>query len=124
MLLPPTLAIAVVPDEVAYFIIDPQGPGKIEIRIGYCFDRSALEQPLFDKLFEQAKAGVNNFNVQDVHADEMVQRGLQSRFAPRGRYSWQEETLRQFNRWLVVRYNRHWPAMRAVETQSNSLMER
>jgi phenylpropionate dioxygenase-like ring-hydroxylating dioxygenase large terminal subunit len=109
MLLPPTLAIAVVPDEVAYFIICPQGAGKIDIHIGYCFDPSALEEPLFDKLFEQAKAGVNNFNVQDVHADEMVQKGLQSRFAPRGRYSWQEETLRQLNRWLVTRYRRYWP---------------
>ena len=41
--------------------------------------------------------------------DEMTQRGLNSRFAPRGRYSWQEETLVQFNRWLVKRYRSHWP---------------
>ena len=38
-----------------------------------------------------------------------VQRGLRSRFAPRGRYSWQEESHVQFNRWLVDRYRRHWP---------------
>lgn len=109
MLIPPTLAIAIVPDEVAYFIIRPQSAGKIGISIGYCFHPDALREPLFDLLFEQAKTGVNNFNVQDVHADEMVQRGLQSRFAPRGRYSWQEETLSQFNRWLVRRYREHWP---------------
>jgi phenylpropionate dioxygenase-like ring-hydroxylating dioxygenase large terminal subunit len=116
MLLPPTLAIAVVPDEVAYFIICPQSADEISITIGYCFDPAALKEPLFDLLFEQAKAGVNNFNVQDVHADEMVQKGLHSRFAPRGRYSWQEETLRQFNRWLVRRYREHWPqAARRVE---------
>jgi hypothetical protein len=47
--------------------------------------------------------------VQDVWADTMVQRGLRSRFGPRGRYSWQEGTLPQFNRWLVERYRRHWP---------------
>lgn len=109
MLLPPTLGLAVVPDQVAYFIIMPKGPGVIDIRIGYCLDRSALDHPLFEYLFEQAKDGVNNFNVQDVHADEQVQKGLRSRFAPRGRYSWQEEPLRQFNRWLVTRYRRHWP---------------
>jgi len=30
-------------------------------------------------------------------------------FAPHGRYSWEEETLRQLNRWLVKRYRTHWP---------------
>src|SRR3546814_5125036 len=54
--------------------------------------------------------GVDNFNREDVHADAMVQVGLRSRFAPRGRYSWQEETLRQLNRWLGRRYRAHWPA--------------
>ncbi len=108
-LVPPTLAIAVVPDEVAYFIVRPQGAGEIAIDIGYCFDPSQLEVPLFDELFAAAQAGVDNFNVQDVYADTMVQRGLRSRFAPRGRYSWQEGTLPQFNRWLVQRYRAHWP---------------
>ena len=39
-----------------------------------------------------------------------------SRFAARGRYSWQEETHVQFNRWLVQRYRKHWPnrALRAL----------
>ena len=66
---------------------------------------------MFDYLFRQADLGVENFNVQDLHADELVQRGLQSVYAPRGRYSWQEQTLQQFNRWLVRRYHAHWPAM-------------
>jgi phenylpropionate dioxygenase-like ring-hydroxylating dioxygenase large terminal subunit len=112
ILIPPTLALAVVPDEVAYFIICPQGPGSITIHIGYCFERTALAHPLFDLLFEQAKSGVNNFNVQDVDADRRVQIGLNSRFAPRGRYSWQEETLRQFNCWLVSRYRSEWSRQR------------
>jgi phenylpropionate dioxygenase-like ring-hydroxylating dioxygenase large terminal subunit len=108
-LVPPTLAIAIVPDEVAYFIVKPRGANAIDIDIGYCFHPQQLETPLFDKLFEAAQAGVDNFNVQDVYADTMVQRGLRSRFGPRGRYSWQEETLSQLNRWLVQRYRAHWP---------------
>jgi phenylpropionate dioxygenase-like ring-hydroxylating dioxygenase large terminal subunit len=108
-LIPPTLALAIVPDEIAYFIIRPQDAGTITIDIGYCFDREAMKVPLFDQLFAAAQAGVDNFNVQDVWADTMVQRGLRSRFGPRGRYSWQEGTLPQFNRWLVERYRRHWP---------------
>jgi phenylpropionate dioxygenase-like ring-hydroxylating dioxygenase large terminal subunit len=112
VLVPPTLALAVVPDEVAYFLVKPQSATTISIDIGYCFDAKALEEPLFEYLFEQAEMGVNNFNVQDVYADTMVQRGLRSRFAPRGRYSWQEGTLPQFNRWLVQRYHAHWPTWR------------
>jgi phenylpropionate dioxygenase-like ring-hydroxylating dioxygenase large terminal subunit len=103
-LVPPTLGLAIVPDSITYFIVNPSSARTIDIHIGYCLNRGALDEPLFDLLLEQTKSGVNNFNVQDIWADTMVQRGLQSRFAPRGRYSWQEETLRQFNRWLVRRY--------------------
>ncbi len=109
VLIPPTLALAIVPDEIAYFIISPQDVGHITINIGYCFESSALQDPLFDYLFEAAEAGVNNFNVQDIYVDEMTQKGLTSHLAPRGRYSWQEETLVQFNRWLVKRYRQSWP---------------
>ena len=41
---------------------------------------------------------------QDQDATTKVQYGLNSRYAPRGRYSWQEESHVQFNRWLVQRY--------------------
>jgi hypothetical protein len=37
-----------------------------------------------------------------------VQQGLESKFAPRGRYSWQEDAQRQFNVWLVDRYMAEW----------------
>lgn len=110
VIVPPTLAIAIVPDLVAYFIIKPQGANSIEIDIAYCFHQGALDHDMFEPLFEMAQAGVDNFNVQDVWATTMVQKGLRSRFGPRGRYSWQEATLPQFNRWLVRRYRDQWPA--------------
>ena len=50
VLVPPTLAIAIVPDEIAYFIIRPQGANAITIDIGYCFHPSALKVPLFKHL--------------------------------------------------------------------------
>jgi len=110
IVIPPTLALAVVPDIFAYFIIKPQGTGAISIEIAYCFHPEALKHEMFEQLFALAQAGVDNFNVQDVYADTMVQKGLRSRFGPRGRYSWQEGTLPQFNRWLVRRYAANWPA--------------
>ena len=120
VLVPPTLALAIVPDEVAYFLIRPQDANTITIDIGYCFDPSALQVPLFEQLFAAAEAGVNNFNVQDVYANTLTQRGLRSRFGPRGRYSWQEGTLPQFNRWLVDRYRRYWPGDASSRRDTNS----
>jgi phenylpropionate dioxygenase-like ring-hydroxylating dioxygenase large terminal subunit len=108
-LVPPTLCMGFAPDEVFYFIVLPQGPQSISIDIGYCFHPDAMKHPLFDLLLEESNEGVKIFNDQDVYADKMVQRGLRSRFATRGRYSYQEETHRQFNRWLVQRYRKRWP---------------
>ncbi|MDB5466251.1 MAG: Rieske (2Fe-2S) domain protein, partial [Phenylobacterium sp.] len=45
---------------------------------------------------------------QDLHVDAMVQVGLRSRFATRGRYSWQEGAQIAFNRWLTPRYQACW----------------
>ena len=64
---------------------------------------------MFEHLFKMSDAGVQVFVAQDRDATTKVQRGLHSRFAIRGRYSWQEESHVQFNRWLVQRYRRHWP---------------
>jgi hypothetical protein len=50
---------------------------------------------------------------QDQHVDELVQLGLRSRFAIRSRYSWQEGAQREFNGWLVPRYQNCWRARRA-----------
>ncbi|MGQ0802329.1 MAG: aromatic ring-hydroxylating oxygenase subunit alpha [Actinomycetota bacterium] len=108
-LVPPTLCMGFAPDEVFYFIVLPKGPQSISIDIGYCFHPEAMKHPLFDLLLEESNEGVKIFNDQDIYADKMVQRGLRSRFANRGRYSYQEETHRQFNRWLVQRYRKHWP---------------
>ncbi len=47
---------------------------------------------------------------QDMHVDSLVQVGLRSRFARRGRYSWQEGAQGQFNNWLVPRYRAAWAA--------------
>lgn len=116
-LVPPTLCLGFAPDEIFYFIVDPLTAGTIAIDIGYCFHPTAIEHPLFDYLFEQAQAGVKIYNDQDVYADLMVQRGLRSRFATRGRYSYQEQTHREFNRWLVDRYTRNWPVAAGTVVQ-------
>jgi phenylpropionate dioxygenase-like ring-hydroxylating dioxygenase large terminal subunit len=109
-LLPPTLCFGTAPDQAFFFIIRPRTSSTIDVEIGYLFHPEALEHPMFDQLFTMSDAGVQVFVQQDQDATTRVQRGMASRFAARGRYSWQEESHVQFNRWLVQRYRRQWPA--------------
>jgi hypothetical protein len=106
-LMPPTLCFGTAPDQCFFFLVWPTGPETIDLEIGYLFHPSALEDPLFEQKLELSDMGVQVFVRQDQDATTKVQRGLRSRFAPRGRYSWQEESHVQFNRWLVQRYRRH-----------------
>ncbi|MFT7475554.1 MAG: phenylpropionate dioxygenase-like ring-hydroxylating dioxygenase large terminal subunit [Verrucomicrobiales bacterium] len=108
-LIPPTLCFGTAPDQCFFFLIRPTGPETIDVEIGYIFHPSALDDPLFEQKMALSDAGVQVFVQQDQDATTKVQQGLRSRFAPRGRYSWQEESHIQFNRWLVQRYRRAWP---------------
>ena len=108
-LIPPTLCVGTAPDQAFFFIVRPITAGTIDIEVGYLFHPTAADHPLFDQLLEASDAGVQVFIRQDQDATTRVQAGLSSRFAPRGRYSWQEESHVQFNRWLFGRYSRWWP---------------
>jgi len=103
-LVPPSLCFGTAPDQCFFFLVRPTGPETIDVEIGYIFHRSATEDPLFEHKLKLTDVGVQVFVEQDQDATTKVQRGLRSRFAPRGRYSWQEESHVQFNRWLVQRY--------------------
>ena len=106
-LIPPTLCLGTAPDQAFFFLVRPTGPETIDVEIGYIFHPSALDDPLFEHKLKLVDVGVQVFVEQDQDATAKVQRGLRSRFAPRGRYSWQEESHVNFNRWLVKRYRDH-----------------
>ncbi len=108
-LIPPTLCFGTAPDQCFFFLVRPTGPQTIDVEIGYIFHPSSLDDPLFEEKVALSDAGVQVFVRQDQDATTKVQNGLNSRFAPRGRYSWQEESHVQFNRWLVQRYRSAWP---------------
>ena len=109
-LVPPTLCFGTAPDQAFFFIVRPKTVNTIDVEIGYLFHPSAMDHPMFDHLLSMSDAGVQVFVQQDQDATMKVQRGMRSRFAARGRYSWQEESHVQFNRWLVQRYRAAWPA--------------
>jgi phenylpropionate dioxygenase-like ring-hydroxylating dioxygenase large terminal subunit len=101
---PPTLLLGFQADSAFWFVVNPTSADTHTLSMAYIFPPSTLEHPLFEQLLKAAIAGVALFNNQDLPTNTAVQRGLHSRYAPRGRYSWQEAVLSQFNRWLVRRY--------------------
>ena len=108
-LIPPSLCLGTAPDQAFFFLERPRSPTTIDIEIGTLLHPDTFEHPMFEQLLEATTAGIQVFVQQDQDVTTKVQVGLKSRFARRGRYSWQEESHVQFNRWLVKRYNQRWP---------------
>ena len=119
-LIPPTLCFGTAPDQAFFFIVRPTGANTIDVEIGYLVHPSALDHEMFGHLFKMSDDGVQVFVRQDQDATTKVQRGMRSRFAARGRYSWQEESHVQFNRWLVQRYRKHWPDAATMVARESS----
>jgi phenylpropionate dioxygenase-like ring-hydroxylating dioxygenase large terminal subunit len=105
---PPTLSLGFTSDLIMYFILRPDGPETHEMDFGLLFAPGAMAQPHFDLKLDAIKATMTAITVQDLHVDELIQVGLRSRFARRGRYSWQEGAQRLLNCWLVTRYKAAW----------------
>jgi len=105
---PPTLSLVMNTDMVLYLIMQAEDADHHTLVIGSLVAPGAQESPLFDRLMKINQDGVKEIVEQDLHVDEMVQIGLKSKFAPRGRYSWQEGAQRQLNSWLVERYQQGW----------------
>ena len=101
---PPSLLMGFQPDSAFWFTVQPVSESSHTLTMAYIFPPSTLEVPLFDELLGAAIHGVELFNNQDLPTNTAVQRGMESRFAPRGRYSWQESVLAQFNTWLASCY--------------------
>ncbi|WP_413630239.1 aromatic ring-hydroxylating oxygenase subunit alpha [Novosphingobium sp. KCTC 2891] len=102
--IPPTLSLVMMSDMVIYLILRPTGPETLEMDTGFLFAPGAMADPAFDHKLDMNIRASGHIIAQDLHVDELVQVGLRSRFAPRGRYSWQEGAQGQFNKWLVHRY--------------------
>lgn len=102
--IPPSLLMGFQADSAFWFTVQPVSATSHNLSMAYIFPPSTPQMPLFGELLGAAIHGVELFNNQDLPTNTAVQQGMASRFAPRGRYSWQEEVLAQFNTWLVERY--------------------
>lgn len=109
---PPTLSLVLTSDLVIYLILRATGPETMEQDTGILVAPGATEDPAFPHRLEMIMTSAGKIIAQDMHVDGLVQKGLRSRFAPRGRYSWQEGAQGQFNHWVVPRYRAAWSRMR------------
>jgi phenylpropionate dioxygenase-like ring-hydroxylating dioxygenase large terminal subunit len=110
---PPSLSLVMNTDMILYLIMQAEDADHHSLMMGALVAPGAMENPMFDRLMKFNQDSVAEIVSQDLHVDEMVQQGLKSKFAPRGRYSWQEGAQRQLNVWLVDRYRRGWEQVKA-----------
>lgn len=103
--IPPMLTLGLLPDQMFWNIILPQGPGKILFRAGLCYPKETTELPDFEELYKLANDSVMEINEQDLSANKSIQKGMYAKLSSRGRYAQLERTLPQLNRWLAKRYN-------------------
>jgi len=108
--IPPTLSLVMTSDMVIYLIVRATGAETLQMDIGTLAAPGAMRDPSFGHCMKMNMAAANEIVAQDLHVDELVQVGLRSRFAVRGRYSWQEGAQHDFNKWLVPRYQACWAA--------------
>jgi phenylpropionate dioxygenase-like ring-hydroxylating dioxygenase large terminal subunit len=106
--IPPSLSLVMNTDMVLYLIMQAEDADHHDLVMGALVLPEAMENPMFEKLMKFNNDSVQEIVEQDLHVDACVQKGLKSKFAPRGRYSWQEGAQRQLNVWLVERYRRGW----------------
>lgn len=118
--IPPTLSLVFTCDAVIYLILRADGAETHEMDVGVLFAPGAMQTAGFEHRLAMMLQAAEVIMAQDQHVDELVQKGLRSRFAIRGRYSWQEGAQRQLNGWLVPRYQRYWSRLQAEQAARQS----
>jgi phenylpropionate dioxygenase-like ring-hydroxylating dioxygenase large terminal subunit len=112
MCVPPTLTFNCSSDVVNFNLFSIDGPCEMSSRRGFIVAPGAIRQPLFEERLNTIATTNASIVEQDRHVDKLVQIGLQSKFAIRGRYSWQEQSQRELNGWIVQRYQVAWERLR------------
>lgn len=107
---PPTLSLVVMNDQITYMILHAHGVDEVAMTRGWLVAPGVRQTPLFYEKLKIGQDAIKSIVAQDLHVDALLPTGLRSRFAVRGRYSWQEQAQRDFNHWLVKRYQRTWSA--------------
>jgi phenylpropionate dioxygenase-like ring-hydroxylating dioxygenase large terminal subunit len=104
LVIAPGLFIQLLPDSVIAVCWAPTGPTSVRTKRHRLYPPATLAREDFVAVHREESKAVREFVEQDLYAFERVQKGLSSRFAPRGPISSREQVMVGFNRWLVDRY--------------------
>jgi phenylpropionate dioxygenase-like ring-hydroxylating dioxygenase large terminal subunit len=118
---PPSFFIFAQNDFVIYSTLHAEGPELTVAQRSWMVAPGAMRQPLFRERLAAIQSTSADIVAQDRHVDVLVQAGLRSRFATRGRYSWQEGSQRNLNAWLVPRYRAAWERLKPRRAAAVSL---
>jgi hypothetical protein len=110
--IPPTFQLFARPDWATFTIFHAEGPEEMSFERSWMVAPGASSEPLFKERLDIYFATSATIGAQDRYVDRLVQVGLRSRFATRGRYSWQERAQQDLNNWLVPRYQACWKRRR------------
>ena len=114
--IPPTFQIFARVDWATFSIFHADGPDAVSFERSWMVAPGASKEPLFNERLNIYFASSAAIGAQDRHVDALVQVGLKSRYANRGRYSYQERAQQDLNKWLVSRYRAAWERMKKSST--------
>jgi len=114
---PPSLSLIIRSDMVSYLILHANSHDTVAMSRGWLVAPGATSQPLFQERLAMNVQTSSEIAAQDLHVDSLIPIGLRSRYAARGRYSWQEQAQRELNAWLVKRYRAEWESRKRVAAE-------
>jgi phenylpropionate dioxygenase-like ring-hydroxylating dioxygenase large terminal subunit len=97
----PSTYLACTIDCAWYLEMHPLGPGKTRMIHGALFPKDRLERPDFEEVVENY---FNRWDVtieEDIVASERQQKGIDSPYAPPGRFSHREPLVHQIDNWIL-----------------------
>jgi phenylpropionate dioxygenase-like ring-hydroxylating dioxygenase large terminal subunit len=106
--IPPSLSLVIRSDMVSYLILHANSHDTVAMSRGWLVAPGAKSEPLFNERLAMNVQTSSEIAAQDLHVDALIPVGLRSRYAARGRYSWQEQAQHELNAWLVKRYRAEW----------------
>ena len=109
-MLPPSMTLIFAPGGISYTLVNAAGveatfaASDRQTGGGWLLPRSTVALPDFPERAAGVRRGAAKIWAQDVPVNAGVQAGKRSRFVPHDRYAPLETTLRQFNAWLLGKY--------------------
>jgi phenylpropionate dioxygenase-like ring-hydroxylating dioxygenase large terminal subunit len=100
----PGVLLILMPDSAIALSYFPTGPTSMRVKRHRLYPQAALGRPDFATRHAEETVAVRTFVSQDEYAFALVQRGLESDFAPRGPIAPREQVLVGMNQWLIDRY--------------------